>query len=174
MGHTRLTLGGPASAFVTHALQGGEGHVEVAVGTGPEAPQAVAVEVRVRLRDRKGPLRHPGGATGRAGEGCTHGQAVVGEEIGHPVAAFHLVGLHLRPLEEPREARSGGHRLGTDVEVLFLQAGELAQAIRHLQEDGEGDVVVAGPGGGCGGGAASAPRILLSQPSTPRKAPEGD
>lgn len=44
-----LTLGGLAGALVAHSLQGGEGHVETAVGTRPEGPQALAVEVGVRL-----------------------------------------------------------------------------------------------------------------------------
>lgn len=60
---TRLTLGGPASVLVAHALQRGEGHVEIAVGTGPEAPQAVAVEIRVRLpgyEGRRGCSETPG------------------------------------------------------------------------------------------------------------------
>lgn len=139
-GQGELTLGGPARAFVAHALQGGEGHVEITVGTRPEAPQAVAVEVRVRLWDAKGEgdAQTPpgwGGVAGRAEEGCTHSQAVVGEKVCHPVATFHLIGLHLHPLEKPWELGSGSHSLGTDVKVLFLQPSELAQAVRHLQED---------------------------------------
>lgn len=44
-----LTLGGLAGALVAHSFQGREGHVETAVGTRPEGPQALAVEVCVRL-----------------------------------------------------------------------------------------------------------------------------
>lgn len=66
------------------------------------------------------------------GEGGTHGQAVVGEEFGHPVAAFHLVRLQLRALEEPREVGGRGHGLGADVEGLLLQPRQLAQAVRRL------------------------------------------
>lgn len=66
------------------------------------------------------------------GEGGTHGQAVVGEEFGHPVAAFHLVRLQLGALEEPREVGGRGHGLGADVEGLLLQPRQLAQAVRRL------------------------------------------
>lgn len=66
------------------------------------------------------------------GEGGTHGQAVVGEEFGHPVAAFHLVRLQLRALEEPWEVGGRGHGLGADVEGLLLQPRQLAQAVRRL------------------------------------------
>lgn len=66
------------------------------------------------------------------GEGGTHGQAVVGEEFGHPVAAFHLVRLQLGALEEPREVGGRRHGLGADVESLLLQPRQLAQAVRRL------------------------------------------
>lgn len=73
------------------------------------------------------------------GEGGTHGQAVVGEEFGHPVAAFHLVRLQLGALEEPREVGGRGHGLGADVESLLLQPRQLAQAVRRLGGGTRGD-----------------------------------
>lgn len=39
-----------AGVLVGHALQGRQGQVQAAVGAGPEAAEAVAVQVRVTLR----------------------------------------------------------------------------------------------------------------------------
>lgn len=68
-------------------------------------------------------------------KGGTHSQAVVGEEISDPVAAFHLVGSHLHALEEAWEVGSCSHQLRTNVEVLLLQPRELVQAVRDLRGD---------------------------------------
>lgn len=41
-----------AGVLVGHALQGRQGQVQAAVGAGPEAAEAVAVQVRVALHKR--------------------------------------------------------------------------------------------------------------------------
>lgn len=57
-----------AGALVGDALQGREGHVQVAVGAGPEGAETVAVQVRVALRQagcvRPGSPPHPAASLG--------------------------------------------------------------------------------------------------------------
>lgn len=104
-----------AGVLVGHALQGRQGQVQAAVGAGPEAAEAVAVQVRVTS------------------------EAVVGEEVRDCVAPFGRVGGQGGAAEEAGEA--GGRRdgLGSHIEILGFQPREPPEPVGNLTKEREAD-----------------------------------